>query len=90
MLIMLKKKNKLIYNSIIKQGGLYQNKVNSSLISIHNCLHNQGWAAWVAGSGGGGGGRFWIVMECSPDLHFFSLNKGGRNVIYGRRSYDKH
>ena len=45
-----------------------------------------GW--WVVG--GGGGGRFWIVMECSPDLHFFSLNKGGRNVIYGRRSYDKH
>ena len=39
---------------------------------------------------GVGGGRFWIVMECSPDLHFFSLNKGGRNVIHGRRSYDKH
>ena len=51
MLIMLKK-NKLIYNSIIKQGGLYQNKVNSSLISIHNCLHDQEWAAWVGGDFG--------------------------------------
>ena len=56
MLIMLKKKNKLIYNSIIKQGGLYQNKVNSSLISIHNCLHDQEWAAWV------------VILDCDGML----------------------
>ena len=30
-----KHKNNLIY--IIKQKGLYQNKVTSSLASIHNC-----------------------------------------------------
>ena len=63
MLIMLKKYNK--YNSIIKQGGLYQNKVNYSLISIHNCLHDQGWAAWVVGGGGWGGGE---ILDCDGML----------------------
>ena len=33
--VMTSLKNNLIY--ITKQEGLYQNKVNSSLASIHNC-----------------------------------------------------